>query len=307
MADNDFNSAGFPKDFSPRDFSETPHHRAGDAAENAEGASAAEVNETKEFGSFDVNETKSFGHTDPSGDFGNPRDLSSQKPTEEDASAASAASPSTGNSDFWATQSSAAGQGAASRAHNPFTDSASTDVAANSNQFGSAQSTNEQPAFGGYAQQQSTGQGFGEFPSVSAAPADSGQDLGNKNSRMSGALKGLAKKDGLLGGLFEFEFKHFLTITHVKEIYKVAMILGGIMWILHLLGAFLFATGMGIYGIQEDSASAIFGSIFAFIFLAVLCTIIYYAFMVAIRLFLEAMVANVRIAQNTGDILDKMD
>ena len=29
--------------------------------------------------------------------------------------------------------------------------------------------------------------------------------------------------------------------------------------------------------------------------------------MVAIRLFLEAMVANVRIAQNTGDILDKMD
>ena len=34
---------------------------------------------------------------------------------------------------------------------------------------------------------------------------------------------------------------------------------------------------------------------------------IYYAIMVAIRLFLEAMVANVRIAQNTGDILDKMD
>ena len=124
---------------------------------------------------------------------------------------------------------------------------------------------------------------------------------------MSDALKGLGKKDGLLGGLFEFEFKHFLTLTHVKEIYKVAMILGGIMWILHLLGAFFFATGMGIYGIREDSASAIFGSIFAFIFLAVLSTVIYYAIMVTIRLFLEAMVANVRIAQNTGDILDKMD
>ena len=102
MADNDFNSDGFPKDFSPRDFSETPHHRAGDVAKNAEGASAAEVNETKEFGSFDVNETKSFGHTDKFGDSGNSRDLSSQKPAEEDSSTASAASPSTGNSDFWA-------------------------------------------------------------------------------------------------------------------------------------------------------------------------------------------------------------
>jgi len=297
MADNDFNSDGFPKDFSPRDFSETPQHSAEDAAKSAEGAGASEVNETKEFGSTDAKETKSFGHTDKPGESGNSSDLSSPKPSAEGTS-----------SDFWASSnSSTPSEGAASRAHNPFTDSASSDAAANGNQFGSVQSTNEQPAFGGYAQQQSTGQGIGEFPSVSAAPADSGQDLGNKNSRMSGALKGLAKKDGLLGGLFEFEFKHFLTITHVKEIYKVAMILGGIMWILHLLGAFLFATGMGIYGIQEDSASAIFGSIFAFIFLAVLSTIIFYAFMVAIRLFLEAMVANVRIAQNTGDILDKMD
>lgn len=307
MADNDFNSDGFSKDFSPRDFSEAPRHRAQDAAKNAEGTNTAEVNETKEFGSFDVNETKSFGHTVQSGDSGNPRDLSSQKLAEGDSSAATAASSSTGNSDFWATQSSTAGQGADSRAHNPFTDSVSTDAAANGNQFGSAQTTNGQPAFGGYAQQQSTSQGFGEFPPASDAPASSGQDLGNKSSRMNGALKSLGQKDGLLGGLFEFEFKHFLTISHVKEIYKVAMILGGIMWILHLLGAFLFATAMGIYGISEDSVSAIFGSIFAFIFLAVLSTIIYYAFMVAIRLFLEAMVANVRIAQNTGDILDKMD
>ena len=297
MADNDFNSDGFPKDFSPRDFSEAPRHRAEDAAKSAEGAGASEVNETKEFGSTDAKETKSFGHTDKPGEPGNSSDLSSPKPSAEGNS-----------SDFWASsKSSTPSGGAASRAHNPFTDSASSDAAANGNQFGSAQSASDQPVFGGYTQQQGTSQGFGQFPQAGDAPADSGQTLGDKKSQMSDALKGLGKKDGLLGGLFEFEFKHFLTLTHVKEIYKVAMILGGIMWILHLLGAFLFATGMGIYGIQEDSASAIFGSIFAFIFLAVLSTVIYYAIMVTIRLFLEAMVANVRIAQNTGDILDKMD
>ena len=297
MADNDFNSDGFPKDFSPRDFSETPRHHAEDAAKSAEGAGASEVNETKEFGSTDAKETKSFGHTEKPGKSGNSSALSSPKPSAEGTS-----------SDFWASSnSSTPSEGAASRAHNPFTDSASSDAAANGNQFGSAQSANDQPVFGGYTQQQGTSQGFGQFPQAGDAPADSGQTLGNKKNQMSDALKGLGKKDGLLGGLFEFEFKHFLTLTHVKEIYKVAMILGGIMWILHLLGAFLFATGMGIYGIQEDSASAIFGSIFAFIFLAVLSTVIYCAIMVAIRLFLEAMVANVRIAQNTGDILDKMD
>jgi len=297
MADNDFNSDGFPKDFSPRDFSETPRHHAEDAAKSAEGAGASEVNETKEFGSTDAKETKSFGHTEKPGKSGNSSALSSPKLSAEGTS-----------SDFWASSnSSTPSEGAASRAHNPFTDSASSDAAANGNQFGSAQSANDQPVFGGYTQQQGTSQGFGQFPQAGDAPADSGQTLGNKKNQMSDALKGLGKKDGLLGGLFEFEFKHFLTLTHVKEIYKVAMILGGIMWILHLLGAFLFATGMGIYGIQEDSASAIFGSIFAFIFLAVLSTVIYYAIMVAIRLFLEAMVANVRIAQNTGDILDKMD
>lgn len=297
MADNDFNSDGFPKDFSPRDFSETPQHSAEDAAKSAGVTGASEVNETKEFGSTDAKETKPFGHTEKPGKSGKSSDLSSPKPSAEGTS-----------SDFWASSnSSTPSGGAASRAHNPFTDSASSDAAANGNQFGSAQSTNDQPVFGGYTQQQGTSQGFGQFPQAGDAPADSGQKLGDKKSQMSDTLKGLGKKDGLLGGLFEFEFKHFLTLTHVKEIYKVAMILGGIMWILHLLGAFFFATGMGIYGIQEDSASAIFGSIFAFIFLAVLSTVIYYAIMVAIRLFLEAMVANVRIAQNTGDILDKMD
>ena len=297
MADNDFNSDGFPKDFSPRDFSETPRHHAEDAAKSAGVTGASEVNETKEFGSTDAKETKPFGHTEKPGKSGNSSDLSSPKPSAEGTS-----------SDFWASSnSSTPSEGAASRAHNPFTDSASSDAAANGNQFGSAQSANDQPVFGGYTQQQGTSQGFGQFPQAGDAPADSGQTLGDKKSQKSDALKGLGKKDGLLGGLFEFEFKHFLTLTHVKEIYKVAMILGGIMWILHLLGAFFFATGMGIYGIQEDSASAIFGSIFAFIFLAVLSTVIYYAIMVAIRLFLEAMVANVRIAQNTGDILDKMD
>ena len=296
MADNDFNSDGFPKDFSPRDFSETPQHSAEDAAKSAGVTGASEVNETKEFGSTDAKETKSFGYTDKPGESGNSSALSSPQPSAEGKS-----------SDFWASKSSTPGEGAASRAHNPFTDSASSDATANGNQFGSAQSASDQPVFGGYPQQQNTNQGFGQFPQAGDASADSGQTLGDKKSQMSDTLKGLGKKDGLLGGLFEFEFKHFLTLTHVKEIYKVAMILGGIMWILHLLGAFLFATGMGIYGIQEDSASAIFGSIFAFIFLAVLSTVIYYAIMVAIRLFLEAMVANVRIAQNTGDILDKMD
>ena len=244
MADNDFDSDGFPKDFSPRDFSETLQHRVEDAAKNAEDAGASEVNETKEFGSTNTKETKSFGHTDKPGESGHSSALSSQQPSAEGKS-----------SDFWASsKSSTPGEGAASRAHNPFTDSASSDAAANGNQFGSAQSAHDQSVFGGYTQQQSTSQGFEHFPPAGEASADSSQTLGDKKSQMSGTLKGLGKKDGLLGGLFEFEFKHFLTLTHVKEIYKVAMILGGIMWILHLLGAFLFATGMGIYGIQEDSA-----------------------------------------------------
>ena len=188
MADNDFNSDGFPKDFSPRDFSETPRHHAEDAAKSAEGAGASEVNETKEFGSTDAKETKSFGHTEKPGKSGNSSALSSPKPSAEGTS-----------SDFWASSnSSTPSEGAASRAHNPFTDSASSDAAANGNQFGSAQSANDQPVFGGYTQQQGTSQGFGQFPQAGDAPADSGQTLGNKKSQMSDTLKGLGKKYGLL-------------------------------------------------------------------------------------------------------------
>ena len=210
MADNDFNSDGFPKDFSPRDFSETPRHRAEDAAKSAEGAGASEVNETKEFGSTDAKETKSFGHTEKPGKSGKSSDLSSPQPSAQDSS-----------SDFWvSSKSSTPSEGAASRAHNPFTDS-SSDAAANGDQFGSAQSTNDQPVFGGYTQQQGTSPGFGQFPQAGDVPSDSGQTLGDKKSQMSDALKGLGKKDGLLGGLFEFEFKHFLTLTlsliHISE------------------------------------------------------------------------------------------
>ena len=183
MADNDFNSDGFPKDFSPRDFSETPRHRAEDAAKNAENAGASEVNETKELGSTDAKETKPFGHTDQPDESGNSSALSSPQPSAESKS-----------SDFWASsKSSTPGDGAASRAHNPFTDSPSSDAAANSNQFGSAQSASDQPVFGGYTQRQGTSQGFGQFPQAGDAPADSGQTLGNKKNQMSDALKGLGK------------------------------------------------------------------------------------------------------------------
>ena len=77
MADNDFNSDGFPKDFSPRDFSETPQHSAEDAAKSAGVTGASEMNETKEFGSTNTKETKPFGHTDQPNESGNSSALSS--------------------------------------------------------------------------------------------------------------------------------------------------------------------------------------------------------------------------------------
>ncbi|WP_239454618.1 hypothetical protein [Corynebacterium tuberculostearicum] len=131
------------------------------------------MNETKEFGSTDAKETKSFGHTDKPGEPGNSSNLPPR-------SRARRATPLTSGPP---SKSSTPSGGAASRAHNPFTDSASSDAAANGDQFGSAQSANDRPVFGGYTQQQGTSQGFGQFPQAGDATADSGQTLVIRRAR----------------------------------------------------------------------------------------------------------------------------
>ena len=64
-------------------------------------------------------------------------------------------------------------------------------------------------------------------------------------------MRGLGNKKGLLGGIWEFEFKDFMTLTHVKAIYVDAMVLGGIWWALHVLVAFILGTIVGINGISR--------------------------------------------------------
>lgn len=171
--------------------------------------------------------------------------------------------------------------------------------------FGNQASTAGTSAAGNPTAHQQT-DGYG----LSWSPAESSRNFqewsGEQKRRLGGAAGKLREKNSTIKGLLDFEFKNFMTISHVQAIYKSSMILGGILWVIAIILAFSVGTYLGISGIGNGSPSLVLISIIVFVIIVFLATSAYLNFLVRKRLTLEERVATVRIAQNTGDMLDKM-
>lgn len=301
MAENDRNSDA-PQSSTPRDFSEQPRQNTETPESSVpkpqneqaqkNGGQEPRAQETKKPGSSAENAASTTGSDQPA-------DAGSDKPSPQ------------------ASQSSAAGAESASQGHKSAADSEPSSAnsaennqrSANDAGSGAGQSTGQQShevsAGGGYNPQSGSQPNHGQPPQGTEVPQSYGRAAGQNKRGFGTAMRGLGNKKGLLGGIWEFEFKDFMTLTHVKAIYVDAMVLGGIWWALHVLVAFILGTIVGINGISEGEYGYVFLSFIGFIVLVLLATVVFYAGMVITRLALEAMVANVRTAQNTGDLLDR--
>ena len=85
--------------------------------------------------------------------------------------------------------------------------------------------------------------------------------------------------------LFDFEFKHFVTIQSTKVIYMV------LMGVLFLVGA-LFFFSLVVTGLANDSLLTVVGGF-------VVVPLVTLAYLVFLRIFMETIVVFFRIGENT--------
>jgi hypothetical protein len=91
---------------------------------------------------------------------------------------------------------------------------------------------------------------------------------------------------GFFARLFDFSFRDFITPTIISILYGIMMVLAGIVAIGFIVYGFTQGVGLGI------------------VFL-ILSPLIFLLYVIYSRVILEMMVALVRIAQNTTDMLRK--
>lgn len=294
MADNDFNSDGFPKDFSPRDFSETPRHRAEDAAKDVKGTSAADVNELKEFGSTDANQTLEFG--EPSS---TPRGESPSESSPDSAVSSSQPDSFGGLSQPQVQADNHRREGALNSAQQPHHDFGRPKPQDASEQFG---------APSGNVNGQGAQQSFGQYPQGPQSLHSAGnynQGFNQQAQAFGTNSQATRKEDGFFSGLFDFKFNKFITVEHAQAVYIIAMIIGALVWLANVLGGFVFSGVLGSMAYELDIPTGAGFSIFVIFFNFVASTVGFFFYIISVRLVLEMMVSNVRIAQNTRDLLNK--
>lgn len=108
-----------------------------------------------------------------------------------------------------------------------------------------------------------------------------------------GTFQGAGSEPGFIKALFDFDFKHFVTIKFVKVIYIVFLALSA-------LGALLLPLAWGAAGAQDSAGAGLLLFIIGLLFGAVI-----FAFeVVAARVVLEFFVATIRNSQNTTKLVE---
>lgn len=108
-----------------------------------------------------------------------------------------------------------------------------------------------------------------------------------------GTFQGAGSEPGFIKALFDFDFKHFVTIKFVKVIYIVFLALSA-------LGALFLPLAWGAAGAQDSAGAGLLLFIVGLLFGAVIL-----AFeVVAVRVFLEFFVATIRNSQNTTKLVE---
>ena len=88
--------------------------------------------------------------------------------------------------------------------------------------------------------------------------------------------------------MFDFSFRHFVTISFAKGIFVIAIVIACLAYLLLLI----FGFGMGGRGIMAGVVILLFGWIPSAVFLII------------VRLGLEFSVANIRTAENTSALVE---
>ncbi len=88
-----------------------------------------------------------------------------------------------------------------------------------------------------------------------------------------------------LGALFDFSFRHFIAVRLAGLIYGLALAVGAIYALIAIAGAFQASTGYGL------------------LTLVVLAPLGFILYAIVARVYLEIVIALVRVAENTGEIL----
>ena len=284
MADNDFNSDGFPKDFSPRDFSETPHHRADSfETEAADLNKSAEADASGADCSGNKNDSESQTTNSPfGGSFGSDKRVNSQNPKYGSAFA-----------------SSEAGQlGGSNAEYNGST--ASYDP-----RFGGAQYSDGQPQAAPRPEvaPQEPQQGFGQFAQPTFPQgAGSMQGFGNNGQGFGG--KYIEKHGGkFFPSLLDFKFKRFITVKHAPVIFGTFVALGVVFWILALLAGLDELEGVNAlgYSTYESAEEEVFVK---FLFIE-FNTFMLFAYIIFVRVALEWAISAVKTSDSIGRLQGK--
>ena len=94
------------------------------------------------------------------------------------------------------------------------------------------------------------------------------------------------QQKGFFGKLFDFSFQHFITPTIIAVLYVLAIIFAVAASVAFIVAGFNIRTSIGIVFV-------------------ILSPIVFLLYTIIFRVVLESMVALVRIAQNTTDLLEK--
>lgn len=108
----------------------------------------------------------------------------------------------------------------------------------------------------------------------------------------------LNKPKGFFSALFDFEFRNFVTIDFAKIIY-IAIALNSIVTI----GWVIFGLIALFEGMEEGGSELALGFI-AFLVTLVLATLWFFTTTILVRVQIEFIVAAIRTAQNTGEMVE---
>ncbi|WP_448855180.1 DUF4282 domain-containing protein [Corynebacterium camporealensis] len=106
----------------------------------------------------------------------------------------------------------------------------------------------------------------------------------------------------LFEGLWDFKFKDFITLGVVEVLYVISIIFAVFVWFAFILATFV-AFVQTVFSDYEDGAGMVF---LTWIGIVLLGWIPAWLWIVASRLFFAAIVAVIRIAQNSSDISGQM-
>lgn len=134
---------------------------------------------------------------------------------------------------------------------------------------------------------------------VKEAPQEAAQEASQESSQETSqgtSQEGPQGASSFLAGLKDWNFRRFVAVDFAKVVYMLCIVLGLLAWGMGGL-VFLF-----MIGAQGDLVG--FGALLAVL---VFGAVLFFLFVIAVRLLIEFIVATIRTSQNSAKILERLD